>query len=211
MTFQMGADDLAMFLDSWTVHGLWPDNCDGSFPQTCDSSRAYTNITDILTSMNASSTLEFMQTYWKDYQGDDESFWEHEWGKHGTCISTLDPSCYEDYIPTQEAVDFFSKTVSLFKTLPTYQWLADAGITPDGSKSYSLDDIQSALSKQHGADVTLGCEGKSLNQVYYHFNVQGSLQDGKFVAAAPDGSKSTCPDSVYYDPKDGGNGDDRTN
>ncbi|KAL6808066.1 ribonuclease T2 [Trichoderma sp. SZMC 28013] len=190
--------------DSWTIHGLWPDNCDGSFPQTCDASRAYSNITDILTAMGADDTLHYMQTYWKDYQGNDESFWEHEWGKHGTCITTLDPGCYDDYVPTEEAADFFSRTVSLFKTLPTYQWLADAGITPDGSKSYALEDIQSALSKQHGADVTLSCEGKSLNQVYYHFNVKGSLQDGQFVAAAPDGSKSTCPDSVYYDPKNGG-------
>ncbi|UKZ73556.1 hypothetical protein TrVFT333_001203 [Trichoderma virens FT-333] len=189
--------------DSWTIHGLWPDNCDGSFPQTCDASRAYSNITDILTAMGADDTLHYMQTYWKDYQGHDESFWEHEWGKHGTCITTLDPGCYDDYVPTEEAADFFSRTVSLFKTLPTYQWLADAGITPDGSKSYALEDIQSALSQQHGADVTLGCEGKSLNQVWYHFNVKGSLQDGQFVSTAPDGAKSTCPDSVYYDPKNG--------
>jgi ribonuclease T2 len=27
-----------------------------------------------------------MQTYWKDYQGDDESFWEHEWNKHGSFV-----------------------------------------------------------------------------------------------------------------------------
>jgi ribonuclease T2 len=33
-----------------------------------------------------------MSTYWKDYQGDDETFWEHEWAKHGTCISTLEPA-----------------------------------------------------------------------------------------------------------------------
>ena len=62
-----------------------------------------------------------MNTYWKDYQGNDESFWEHEWDKHGTCISTLRPSCYTNYVPQEEVVDFFQKTVDLFKTLNSYQ------------------------------------------------------------------------------------------
>lgn len=26
---------------SWTIHGLWPDNCDGSFEQYCDFSRQF--------------------------------------------------------------------------------------------------------------------------------------------------------------------------
>ena len=26
---------------SWTIHGLWPDNCDGSFAQYCDFSRQF--------------------------------------------------------------------------------------------------------------------------------------------------------------------------
>lgn len=26
---------------SWTLHGLWPDNCDGSFGQYCDFSRQF--------------------------------------------------------------------------------------------------------------------------------------------------------------------------
>jgi ribonuclease T2 len=61
-----------------------------------------------------------MNEYWVDINGDDESFWEHEWGKHGTCISTFKPSCYSDYTPTQEVHDFFQKTVDLFKGLDSY-------------------------------------------------------------------------------------------
>jgi ribonuclease T2 len=52
-----------------------------------------------------------MSTYWKDYKGNDESFWYHEWAKHGTCISTLEPNCYNDHKPTEEVVDYFQKAV----------------------------------------------------------------------------------------------------
>lgn len=60
---------------SWTIHGLWPDNCDGSYEATCDSSRAYTDIGCILLDKGHGDILDYMETYWKDYQGDDESFW----------------------------------------------------------------------------------------------------------------------------------------
>ncbi|PQK11919.1 hypothetical protein BB8028_0003g05390 [Beauveria bassiana] len=191
--------------DSWTIHGLWPDNCDGSYPAQCDADRAYTNLTAILQANGADDTLDYMNRYWKDYKGDDESFWEHEWGKHGTCISTLEPSCYGSaYRDGEEAADFFTRTVGLFKTLPTYQWLADAGIEPSDSKTYDVAQIQSVLAGQHGAQVTLGCKNGVFNEVWYHFNVRGSLQDGEFVAAAPDGAKSKCKGKVRYTPKSGG-------
>ncbi|KID83926.1 Ribonuclease Trv [Metarhizium guizhouense ARSEF 977] len=190
--------------DSWTIHGLWPDNCDGTYPAQCDGSRAYTGIEDILTGNGAADTLAYMRQFWKDYKGDDETFWEHEWAKHGTCISTLAPRCYDGYRAGQEAADFFRTTVDLFKTLPTYRWLEDAGITPSSSKTYSLDRVRGALSRRHGADVTLGCRGKVLNEVWYHFNVRGSLQGGEFVASAPDGTKGKCPSTVQYRPKTGG-------
>lgn len=62
-----------------------------------------------------------MQEYWKDFRGDDASLWEHEWNKHGTCISTLETRCYTDYFPQQEVVDYFNKTVELFQSLPSYE------------------------------------------------------------------------------------------
>lgn len=106
--------------DSWTIHGLWPNNCDGTYSTSCDKSRAYTDITTLLEDAGKTDTLSAMQTYWLSNSESDEKFWEHEWSTHGTCISTLKPSCYTDYSTGDEAVDFFVTTVDLFQTLPTY-------------------------------------------------------------------------------------------
>ncbi|KAF9701908.1 hypothetical protein EKO04_000511 [Ascochyta lentis] len=190
-------------VDSWTLHGLWPDRCDGTYDANCDSSRSYSNISAILKSFGADDTLSFMQTYWKDYQGNDESFWYHEWSKHGTCISTLEPECYTEHRPTEEVVDYFNRAVSLYKTLPSYEWLAAAGITPSSSQTYTFQAIQDALAaKRPGVEVTLGCKSGQLNEIWYHYDVRGSLQTGEFVAANPDGTKSTCPKTgIKYLPK----------
>lgn len=63
------------------------------------------------------------------------------------------------------------------------QALAAAGITPDSSKSYTLSQIQSALSQvTHGTTVYLGCSSGALNEVWYFFNVQGNVIDGQYKA-----------------------------
>jgi len=190
--------------DSWTIHGLWPDNCDGTFEQNCDSSRDYTNIAGLLTAQGASDTLNFMQTYWVDINGQNEQFWEHQWSTHGTCFSTFKPSCLQGSNPTgAEAVAYFQSAVRLFQTLPTYQWLSDAGITPDGSKTYSLNEITSALKSASGFTPALDCTGGSLSQIYWYFNLKGSGIDGTFVPIdAP--KAGSCPSSgLLYPVKSG--------
>lgn len=192
--------------DSWTIHGLWPDNCDGTYQSTCDPSRAYTNITQILQSYGETALLNYMDTYWVSDSGTAESFWEHEWAKHGTCISTLDPNCYTSYQPTEEVPDFFNRTVSLFQSLPSYQWLSDAGITPSSSATYTTAQIQAALSKNHGGkNVYLGCQSGALTEIWYFFNVAGSVQTGNFEPSDLVGSASTCPSTgIKYLPKGSG-------
>ena len=176
-------------VDSWTVHGLWPDHCDGTYDANCDSARAYTNITQILTAAGATDLLSYMNTYWKDYQGNDESFWEHEWGKHGTCISTLEPSCYTNYTPQQEVVAYFQKAVDLFKTLPSFTWLANAGITPSTTATYTSAQVLAALKAPRGVDVSIQCtSAKELDEIWYFYNVRGSVQDGTFVPVNPGSS-----------------------
>jgi hypothetical protein len=80
---------------------------------------------------------------------------QHEWSEHGTCYNTLLPSCLPPGSPRgAEAVAYFTRVVELFQQLPTYQWLAAAGITPDSHQEYNFDDIISALREASGVRRT---------------------------------------------------------
>ncbi|KAI0470322.1 ribonuclease T2-like protein [Xylaria cf. heliscus] len=190
--------------NSWTIHGLWPDNCDGTYSENCDSSRAYTDITTILQNNGKSSLLSYMQSYWQSNDGTPESFWEHEWSTHGTCVSTIDPDCYSSYTKGQEAADYFQVVVDLFKTLDTYSALSAAGITPSSTKTYTSSQIQAALLKVTGKAAVISCSSSELYQVYYGFFVNGPLTNADFVPSTIVGQSSNCPSSgIKYLPKSG--------
>ncbi|CAD6439413.1 c2e0aad9-c602-4579-8915-b5cc87215f2c [Sclerotinia trifoliorum] len=190
--------------DSWTIHGLWPDHCDGTYDSNCDSSRAYSSITNILSAAGQTSLLSYMNTYWVSDDSTNEVFWEHEWSKHGTCISTLEPSCYSSYTTGAEVVDFFNVAVDLFKILPTYTWLANAGIVPSSTKTYTSAQIQAALTAGFGYPATIQCTSSSLNAVWYSFEVRGSVATGTFVPISPVGQSGSCPSTgIKYGVKSG--------
>lgn len=66
------------------------------------------------------------------------------------------------------------------------QFLATAGIVPSNTVTYNAADIQAALSAPRGGHpVTLGCSSGVLNEIWYHFDVLGSIQTGQFVATDP--------------------------
>ncbi len=106
--------------DSWTLHGLWPDRCDGTYESYCDHSRRYEGIGETIKERDH-DLWELMGTYWKDWKGDDEKLWGHEWKKHGTCVSTLRPECYEGYQERGEVLDYFARAMGLFRGLDTFR------------------------------------------------------------------------------------------
>jgi len=190
--------------DSWTIHGLWPDNCDATFNENCDPSRDYTDIGSLLDDNGASDTLDFMKKYWVNINGNNEELWEHEWATHGTCLSTLNPSCLPSGSPQgAEAVAFFQTVVKLFQTLPTYTFLSNAGIKPSARETHTFDEFISALENGSGGFTpALHCSGKTVNQISWYFNLQGSVIDGNFIPINSPES-STCPRSgrLHYPPK----------
>ncbi|CEQ38628.1 SPOSA6832_00069 [Sporobolomyces salmonicolor] len=202
--------------DSWTVHGLWPDNCDGTYQEYCDPDRQYTDIEEILANYGGQDVLDYMNVlvaslslhagrplidlgacsvYWKDDEG--------------TCISTLNTTCYgRTYTQYEEVVDYFDRAVALFKTLPTYTWLAAAGIHPSTSQTYTLAQLQSVAVQNFGYEAIWGCtDDNELDEVWYGYTTRGPVKGGKFEAAAPDGAKSSCPDTgIKYLPKNSTSG-----
>lgn len=189
--------------DKWTIHGLWPDNCDGSWEQFCDKSRQYKNISDILISYGATELLDFMSTHWLPSYGSNEHFWVHEWGKHGTCISTFDTRCYTDHTTGIEVVDYFKATIDLYKKLDSYAFLAAANIFPSHTESYAAVDIIAALRRGHkGMTPIIQCRYGALDEIWYYFDVRGSVQTGEFVPQNPVAASSRCPSSgIRYLPK----------
>ncbi|OWP04350.1 ribonuclease T [Marssonina coronariae] len=190
---------------SWTIHGFWPNLCDGTFEESCDPSRKYTKISDILKTFGQTELLSDMHTLWPPgRKGDEEAFWEREWDKHGTCISSLAPSCYNDYTPQQEVVDYFQSAVNLYKKIDSYKFLAEAGIFPSATKTYTASEISEALKRGFGHDVAIRCSGYTLHEISYTFRVRGSVPTGTFEATTPVGVPVTCPAAdIRYVPKTG--------
>ncbi|KAJ2999213.1 hypothetical protein NUW58_g64 [Xylaria curta] len=189
----------------WTLHGLWPDLCDGSYDQYCGMTPRFNNITAVLSHYGQDELVEAMNRYWVANYGTNEHLWAHEYNKHGTCINTLSPSCYgEAYTPGLEVVDYFVRAFGLFRMLDSYHALEEAGIEPDSSKTYALADIQAALEKYSGSRVILKCSRHNvLHEAWYVWFVKGSLQSGEFVPARDSfkGDHGNCPSQVRYLPK----------
>lgn len=97
-----------------------PDYCDGDYGEDCDSSREVSDVETILEDQGRTELLDYMNTYWLSDDESSNDFWAHEWNTHGTCINTIEPSCYTDYTDNEEVGDFFQEVVDLFKTLDTY-------------------------------------------------------------------------------------------
>ncbi|ODV64257.1 ribonuclease T2, partial [Ascoidea rubescens DSM 1968] len=196
--------------DSFTIHGLWPDKCDGSWEQFCDRStqipfsRTFDLRSVIRDQFNETLLLDYMNEYWKDFSRDDSNLWKHEFNKHGTCVSTIQPPCYQkkdnsskgssrgvfeeneiiekEYLRYQNAIDYFKVTINLFRKLPTYEWLKEDGIIPSGVKTYTRDEISQSLNKHFGSNVYFSCRGRKLNEIWYYFNSYGSILQQNFTS-----------------------------
>ncbi|KAL6953243.1 ribonuclease T2 [Sarracenia purpurea var. burkii] len=77
--------------EDFSIHGLWPNYNDGTYPSNCDRANSFdeNEISDL------TSRLEEDWPTLACPSGDGLKFWEHEWDKHGTCSeNALDQHSY---------------------------------------------------------------------------------------------------------------------
>lgn len=191
--------------DSFTLHGLWPDNCDGTYEQFCDTTLNIKKgeIKDIVVGTFGDDALySKIADNWKNFNGDDEALWIHEWSKHATCIKTIRPTCYDKPKPGQNIYDFFKTAVALYEAYPTFEFLKKRGIVPSLTATYSKSAIAEALSENFGGhSVFYKCNRYgALQEIWYYHYLRGPLRNGEFVQI-PAQLSTNCPENVKFLPK----------
>ncbi|KAL2320158.1 hypothetical protein Fmac_029127 [Flemingia macrophylla] len=90
-----------------------------------------TNMPNILPSVQ---NVNGIKQNWPNLNGDDKSFWEHEWLKHGIC-------CENNF----KQFDYFNLAVTIKGRIDLMVILASANITPNLTKRYTANSISNAI------------------------------------------------------------------
>ena len=227
----------------WNAHGLWPDECDGTYKtaQYCDAgflppsslpSSQYGNpgwysfanysswdasyVPTVLQAVSANATLwGIMNSSWigsnpvtpqsPSGYGGNLIFWAHEYAKHGSCISTIQPAC-NGGSKVQAVGDYLSSVVQFNSQFNWYSILAAQGILPSNTP-ISLASISAAVFNTFGHTVSFYCSGnagpdgqsKYLREIWSYFMAnQGST--GYFMVDTASTQTTSCSPMVYYQP-----------
>ncbi|GJV32270.1 intracellular ribonuclease LX-like protein [Tanacetum coccineum] len=139
--------------EDFSIHGLWPNYVDGTYPSNCDSSNPF----DVSKVSNLESVLQKEWPTLACPSGDGLKFWRHEWEKHGTCAESIfDESGY------------FEAALSLKKKANLLHALANAGIKPADGKFHTMGQIKDAITKAVGYAPFIECnvDSKGNHQIY---------------------------------------------
>jgi ribonuclease T2 len=131
-------------ITGFTLHGLWPNRNDTTWPSYCTSQS--------FSLKPIESLVPTLVEIWYDFEHpyDPSDFWSHEYDKHGTCASS-DPLLATEY-------QFFSAAIKLHQTVfPLTSILSGAGIVPSSSQQYSLSAFRKAIQSGLGAYPMMTC------------------------------------------------------
>lgn len=131
---------------SWIVHGLWPNTKTGDNPSYCNNSYPF-NDNEIV------PLWSVMAKYWTNLFTDSksDSFWEHEWEKHGTCAMIT------SYINSE--FDYFSYTLNMYLEYNVHDWLRSAKIYPSDTKGLNFTDVYDVITNNTGGkQATIQCK-----------------------------------------------------
>ncbi|KAK7292769.1 hypothetical protein RJT34_15622 [Clitoria ternatea] len=179
----------------FTIHGLWPDYNDGTWPSCCTKSEF--DPKEISTLTNA------LEQYWpslscsspRSCHGRRGSFWAHEnlvhvhrVKKHGTC----------SYPVVRNEYEYFLTTLNVYFKYNVTGVLIDAGYVPSNTEKYPIGGIISAIENAFHASPLIVCSNGAIEELrlcfYKDFKPRECL--GSDLKLDMVTSKGSCPKYV---------------
>lgn len=168
----------------FTIHGLWPDYNDGTWPACCTGSTF--NEKEITT------LLDTLEKYWPSLScsspstchGGKGSFWAHEWEKHGTCSS---PVVRDEY-------SYFITTLNVYFKYNVTNVLYEAGYVPSNTEKYPLGGIISAIENAFHTTPLLVCSKGAVQELRLCFYKDFKPRD--CIISSDMSKRNTCPKYV---------------
>ncbi|KAF9316537.1 ribonuclease T2-like [Podila horticola] len=149
--------------------------------------------------------MDHMNTFWPTSKGaidpvthraSPNSFWSHEWTKHGTCVSTLERDCLVEYIDDQDVFGYFSKTLELRAKYDLHAALAAKDILPGSTPNAA--DMHAAIVEAFKVDAQINCRSGALTEIFLNFQVRNV---DEYVLIAPRNA-GTCKGHILYPVKE---------
>ncbi|KAK7349455.1 hypothetical protein VNO77_06834 [Canavalia gladiata] len=173
----------------FTIHGLWPDYNDGTWPACCSGSSFDPKEISTLTSA--------LEQYWPSLScgspstchGGKGSFWAHEVFKHGTC----------SYPVVRNEYDYFLTVLNVYFKYNVTRVLNDAGYVPSNTEKYPLGGIISAIENAFHTTPVVACSKDSIEELYLCFYKDfkpRSCAVGSDIKIDMVTSKGSCPKYV---------------
>nr|XP_022335262.1 ribonuclease Oy-like [Crassostrea virginica] len=177
----------------WGIHGLWPSaDSLSKGPENCNKSWPF----DI---KSIESLVPELKKYWPNLYPDtkENSFWEHEWEKHGTCATSV-PA-------TSNELKYFQMGLMLHAKYNITKILMNQGILPSNTARYMTNETESALKRELGVEAMIECaydKKKTQKQLLYEVFICMN-KDFKLIDCNREGeSQTTCPkhEPFFYPP-----------
>ncbi|XP_068666573.1 ribonuclease 2-like [Aristolochia californica] len=166
-------------LTQFTIHGLWANYNDGSWPACCSGSDFDLN--------KITSLVGTLERYWPFLtcnlfpvcHGGEGQFWAHEWEKHGTC----------SYPVVEDEFSYFSMTLDLYFKHNLTEILIDAGYAPTSNgTTYALTNITTTIRNAVGSLPLFVCSDDTLEELHICF-----YKDLKPRDCDMESSEGSCP------------------
>ncbi|KAM9999086.1 hypothetical protein ACTFIZ_002661 [Dictyostelium cf. discoideum] len=162
--------------EAFTIHGLWPENSDGSYPSFCSGPSF---------NVNAIQDLEDQLNFdWPSLTGPNTDFWTHEFSKHGTCSITG---------PITDIHDYFATGIKLYTEFNITAALESENIYPSDSNTYKPADITNAITTHLGGKPGIQCSSGQLSTVAVCID-----KDSLSIMDCPDLQGWSCSGSVKF-------------